>query len=176
MSATIGEPRDLCRRLGLTRVVKIPVPDKFAETTSGRRLVVINKMEDEDIPARLEAAIATVLRRHPKSVWLCASKSEATKMRELVSEWLNESGFVGHQTWILSSLGDEIERFKRASSGHLGRGAGLLRYLQHVGALPHREPVAHERTQSRRQPALRLGDERAAHRRDASRLREVSDR
>jgi len=119
MSATIGEPRDLCRRLGLTRIVKIPIPNEFAETTSGRRLVVINRMEDEDIPARLEAAIIAALRRHPKSVWLCASKLEAAKMQQLVSEWLNANGFVGHQTWRLSNLGDEIEHFKRASRGHL---------------------------------------------------------
>jgi len=119
MSATIGEPSDLCRRLGTMKIEKIPVPSYVAEATSGRRFIVINRMEDRDVPERVKAAIVTALRRRPKSVWMCTSKTEASKLRAIVNELLGGEGFVGHQTWVLSSLGDEIDQFKRAENGHL---------------------------------------------------------
>ena len=119
MSATIGEPSDLCRRLGTKRIEKIPVPQEFSEATSGRRFIIMNRIDDKDIPERLQTAILTSLRKCPKSVWMCTSGPEAEKFRQIVSTWLNENGLVGHQTWLLSSLGDEIDQFKRAKSGHL---------------------------------------------------------
>jgi len=119
MSATIGEPSDLCRRLGTKRIEKISVPKKFSESTSGRRFIVMNRIEEKDIPVRLQATILAVLRKCPKSVWLCTSKTNAEKTRQVISEWLNQNGFVGHQSWLLSSLGDEIDQFKKANKGHL---------------------------------------------------------
>jgi hypothetical protein len=119
MSATIGESSDLCRRLGTKKIEKIPVPQEFSETTSGRRFIVMNRIEDKDLPKRLQFAILTALQNCPKSVWMCTSVPEAEKFRQIVSEWLNKNRFVGHQTWLLSSLGDEIDQFKRAKSGHL---------------------------------------------------------
>jgi hypothetical protein len=118
MSATIGDPSDLRRRLGTKQIEKIPIPEKFSEVTSGRRFIVMNRIE-EDLPLRLQAAIITALRKCPKSVWLCTSKAKAEEMKEIISEWLNKNGFVGHQTWVLSSLGDEIDHFKQAQEGHL---------------------------------------------------------
>jgi hypothetical protein len=119
MSATIGDPADLSRQLGTRPISKIPVPPEFAETTSGRRLILMNRLNEEDIPLRLQKGILTALRKHPKSVWLCASGADATKYNGVVSAWLNANGMVGHRTWILTSLGDEIEQFKAASTGHL---------------------------------------------------------
>jgi hypothetical protein len=119
VSATIGEPSDLSRRLGVKPIVKIPVEPQFTARTSGRRLVVMNRIEDADIPPRLSLAILSALAIHPKSVWLCASRAEATKYQAAVSEWLNKNSFVGHPTWLLSALGDEIDDFKAATQGHL---------------------------------------------------------
>ncbi|HDY87775.1 MAG TPA: DEAD/DEAH box helicase, partial [bacterium] len=119
MSATIGEPSDLSRRLGIKKIEKIPVPQKFSETTIGRRLIVMNRIEDEDLPERLQVAIIAALRKCPKSVWLCTSKAEAEKYKQVISEWLNESGLIGHPTWVLSNLGNEIDSFKKAKAGHL---------------------------------------------------------
>ena len=34
-------------------------------------------------------------------------------------KWLNSNGIVGHQSWILTSLGGEVDEFKRAAQGHL---------------------------------------------------------
>jgi len=119
VSATIGDPSDLSRRLGVKKIVKIPVPPRYAEKTFGRRLVIMNRIEDKDLPVRLQAAILTVLRIHPKSVWLCSSTAEAAKFKDIVLKWLDENGLAGHPSWILTSLGDEIDQFKKSSQGHL---------------------------------------------------------
>ncbi|MBF8264207.1 MAG: Rad3-related DNA helicase [Dehalococcoidia bacterium] len=119
MSATIGQPSDLCRRLGTKRIEKIPVPEEFSQATVGRRLIVMNRIEDDDIPTRLQAAILAALKKCPKSVWMCTSRVQAEKFRTMVSEWLSKNGVTGDQTWLLSNLGDEIDQFKVAKNGHL---------------------------------------------------------
>jgi hypothetical protein len=119
MSATIGATPDLARRLGTRPINKISIPDKYAASTYGRRMIVMNKIEDADIPDRLARAIFVALKVHPKSVWLCASATEADRYREAVRVWLKANGFEGHPMWTLTSLGDEIDQFKRAPAGHL---------------------------------------------------------
>lgn len=119
MSATIGDPTDLSRRLGVGDIAKIPTPSEYAEKTFGRRLVIMNRIEDGDIPSRQQAAILAALRIHPKSVWLCSSKIEANRIREIVSNWLDSNGLTGQPTWILTPLGEEIDHFKRSPQGHL---------------------------------------------------------
>ena len=119
MSATIGDTADLARRLGTQPIIKIPIPVEHSTTTYGRRMLVINKIEDLDIPERLAAAILTALRIHPKSVWLCSGRSDAEHYCNAVTEWLNANGLEGHPTWMLTSLGDEIDEFKQAPIGHL---------------------------------------------------------
>ena len=57
MSATIGDTADLARRLGTQPIIKIPIPVEHSTTTYGRRMLVINKIEDLDIPGRLAVAI-----------------------------------------------------------------------------------------------------------------------
>lgn len=119
MSATIGDPADLARRLGTRPATRLAVPEELAASTQGRRLIVMNRIEEEDIPARLQKAILAALSIHPKSVWLCSSRAEAEHFQKIVMEWLNAHGYVGHPFWLLTSLGDEIEQFKTAPKGHL---------------------------------------------------------
>ena len=120
MSATIGDPEDLARRLGTRPIQKIPVPAEFADRSSGRRLIVMNRTNDDsDIPDRMSLALLKAIRAHPKSVWLCASEREAIHIRRVVKKWLKKNQCIGHQTWILTPLGDEIDQFRRASAGHL---------------------------------------------------------
>jgi len=118
-SATIGDPGDLSRRLGVGNISRIPVLAEYADKTFGRRLIVMNHSSAEDIPPRLEAVILAALRIHPKSVWLCSSRAEAIRLRKSVSKGLQSEGFVGHRTWLLTPLGDEIDEFKRSPRGHL---------------------------------------------------------
>ena len=119
MSATIGDPSDLGRRLGVRNIKKIPVPQEDVESTFGRRLILMNRVDEGDIPLRLGAAILTALRNHPKSVWLCSSVDSAAKFQKVVMEWLEKNQFVGHPFWILTPEGDEIEEFKQSATGHL---------------------------------------------------------
>lgn len=119
LSATVGDSGDLSRRLGVNVITKIPVSPEYAEKTSGRRLVVMNRIEDKDIPSRLAAVIFAALRIHPKSVWLCSSETDAQKYQAAVSKWLDANGMVGHPTWLLAPLGDEIDQFKASPNGHL---------------------------------------------------------
>lgn len=120
MSATIGDPGDLARRLGTRPIKKIPIDPKQGETTSGRRLIVMNRTSEEGkIPERMAAALLEALRLHPKSLWLCNSDADARKWKEVVTKWLSTSSMEGHPTWLLTSLGDEVDQFRRAASGHL---------------------------------------------------------
>ena len=119
MSATVGDPADLSRRLGVRNIVKIPILPEYAEKTFGRRLIVMNRIEEDDIPSRLQAVILAALHIHAKSVWLCSSGADATKFQAIVSEWLNSNGLVGQPMWILTPLGDEIDQFKQSPQGHL---------------------------------------------------------
>lgn len=118
MSATIGDPADLARRLGTNAITKLPLEAEAYETL-GRRLIVLNPDDQEDIPDRLAQVVLAALQIQPKSVWLCASKSDAEAYQSLVAPWLESNGFRGHQTWLLSPMGDEIDDFKAATSGHL---------------------------------------------------------
>ena len=119
MSATIGDQGDLGRRIGVRNIEKVPVPQEDAESTFGRRLLLMNRLDEGDIPQRLGAAILTALRIHPKSVWLCSSVDSAAKFQKLVMEWLEKNQLIGHPSWILTPEGDEIEDFKQSATGHL---------------------------------------------------------
>ena len=120
MSATIGDPGDLARRLGTRPIQKIPIPARFADRSSGRRLIVMNRTNDDsNVPGRMALALLSAIRAHPKSVWLCTSESEASRLCTAVEMWLEGHECTGHPTWILTPLGDEIDQFRRASAGHL---------------------------------------------------------
>jgi len=119
MSATVGDPGDLSRRLGVKPIKKIPVLSEYSEKTFGRRFVVMNRIEDEAIPERLGKVFFAALSIHPKSVWLCSSEAVARRYQIAVSQWLDRTGLSGHPSWILSPLGDEIDQFKKSNKGHL---------------------------------------------------------
>lgn len=118
-SATIGDAGDLARRLGTHQITKVEVAREHRETTYGRRLLVMNTSEHRTIPERMGRVILAALAVHPKSVWLCASKSDALAWRQAVTAWLNEHGHLNPRTWLLTSLGNEIDEFKSAQAGHL---------------------------------------------------------
>ena len=79
-SATIGEPADLCRRLGVRKIVKMAIPPDHSQRTSGRRLIVMNRIEDRDLPERLQHAFLVSLRRTPKSIWMFSSRAVESRV------------------------------------------------------------------------------------------------
>ena len=119
MSATIGDPADLARRLGTEPIVKLPVGAEQSAETYGRRLLVLNPDDPAAIPGRLDAVMLAALRIQPKSLWLCSSKPDAERFRTEVTAWLEANGLPSGPSWLLSSLGDELDRFKAAGAGHL---------------------------------------------------------
>lgn len=116
MSATIGDPADLSRRLGTKKVLKISENNKSQET-SGRRLIVM--VAEKDGSNRLEKSILSALKILPKSLWICNSKINADKHAENFPKWLEECGVGKQKSWILTSLGNEMNEFKKSSDGHL---------------------------------------------------------
>ena len=82
-------------------------------------MLIMNRFATGFPSDRLSAIVQAALRVHPKSLWLCSSRLEADRTKRSVVEWLNSNGFVGHPTWTLTSLGNEIDDFKRAPAGHL---------------------------------------------------------
>ncbi len=119
MSATIGDPSDIARRLGVRSITKIPVTADLANATPGRRLIVANRTnDDKDIPTRMQAALLTAIRTHSKSLWLCSSETEALHFQTAVGDWLQRNKLT-HPSWLLTALGDEIDQFRTAKAGHL---------------------------------------------------------
>jgi hypothetical protein len=119
MSATIGDPADLARRLGTLPITKLPISVEYSSATYGRRLLVLNRDDSTTISPRLEEIILAALRIQPKSLWLCSSKADAERFQQVATEWLNARGLPSGPSWLLSSLGDEIDQFKSAPAGHL---------------------------------------------------------
>ncbi|MEU4321435.1 helicase C-terminal domain-containing protein [Nocardia fluminea] len=119
LSATIGNPADLARRLGTKPIVKLPLESGIATETYGRRLIVLNPDDSADFPLHLQRVVIAALRVQPKSVWLCASKKDAEEFKASITLWLKAMGLPDGPTWLLSNLGDEIDQFKSSPTGHL---------------------------------------------------------
>ena len=119
MSATIGDAGDLARRLGVRKIKKIDVDPETTSLSIGRRLVVMNSNHGGDVFDAVGPVILAALKKHPKSVWLCSSRNEASKYKTVVTSWLEENGLGSNSIWLLTPEGDEIDEFKRSASGHL---------------------------------------------------------
>lgn len=118
MSATVGDPADLARRLGTAPIMPVAIDDEHAHATYGRRLVVINS-DNELFGGRTQGVLRKTLENLPKSLWLCASHADAEEIRTLFEDWLGSNAMGDHPTWRLSSEGPELEQFKQAPAGHL---------------------------------------------------------
>ena len=121
MSATIGDSGDLARRLGVNAIKKIEIDEGTSAVPTGRRLILMNRSQenDNDLVDEVGPLISAALRKQPKSVWLCSSRVEASKLMETVRKWLKDENLGTQPMWLLTSEGDEIDRFKESSSGHL---------------------------------------------------------
>jgi hypothetical protein len=121
LSATIGDPADLQRRLGSGPIAKIG--SDTAAPTLGRRLIVANNDidagENELLPTRVARVVLDSLRIQPKALWLCASRAQADTWRQTIPAWLTANGLPEVPIWELGTMGDEMERFRTAPAGHL---------------------------------------------------------
>ena len=121
LSATIGNPADLQRRLGCGLITKIG-SDADAPTL-GRRMIVLNNDvdagDDELLPERVASVVLEALRLQPKALWLCASRAQVERWMEVIRPWLVTHGLPDGPIWQLGPLGDEMDRFRNAPAGHL---------------------------------------------------------
>ncbi len=118
MSATIGNPADLSRRLGSGPITRLDIDGAQTAETYGRRMLLMNP-GGEDGQERAWDLIQTALEVHPKCLWLCTSDLHASTAQEellerLEARWI-DPGYVAQ----LSSEGEELANFKQADRGHL---------------------------------------------------------
>jgi hypothetical protein len=118
MSATIGNPADLARRLGSRPMTKLDIAGDQADETYGRRMIIMNPGGDDGYERSWEV-IETALEAHPKCLWLCVSKLHADTAQQELLEWLEARGIDPGYVASLSSDGDELTIFKDAVRGHL---------------------------------------------------------
>lgn len=91
LSATLGRPGDLQRRLGTYPIATIDTPAELCTATTGRRTFLLNPSSNESLSdvvvdfalAQTDAAAADGPGR---AVWLCASNSEADDVEALLRE------------------------------------------------------------------------------------------
>lgn len=116
MSATIGDPADLSRRLGTERIEMVEVDSAYGAQTMGRRMVVLDA---EDGQPRNRAALSTALGIRQKGLWLCPSASQVQSARGEIAAEAQRLGLVTAPQWTLSRTGNEVEQFRGAEVGHL---------------------------------------------------------
>jgi len=91
LSATLGSPGDLQRRLGTYPVATIDTPRELCTTTTGRRTFLVNpgsddRFSDEVLRFALEQVEAAATDGPGRAAWLCASNSEADQVEAALSE------------------------------------------------------------------------------------------
>jgi hypothetical protein len=116
MSATIGDPADLSRRLGTQRIEMVEVDPAAGSQTLGRRMVVLDAEEQQP---RNHAALSAALGIRQKGLWLCPSNSEVQRLRGEVASDAQQLGLPAAPQWTLTRVGNEVEQFRAADAGHL---------------------------------------------------------
>ncbi|MFF2549430.1 helicase C-terminal domain-containing protein [Nocardia sp. NPDC058058] len=118
LSATLGQPGDLQRRLGVRSVETIETPEKLRTASTGRRLFLINPYVNEPTePDALQFALDQAQAARDdgpgRVAWLCASNHEA----DLLEIHLRERDF---DTFRLGSGDDaELDTWRESTGGHL---------------------------------------------------------
>jgi hypothetical protein len=91
LSATLGRPGDLQRRLGTHPIVTIDTPADLCTATTGRRTFLLNPssgepLSDAVLGFALDQTNAAVADGPGRAAWLCASNSEADEVEALLRD------------------------------------------------------------------------------------------
>lgn len=89
MSATIGRPGDLQRRLGTKKIVSLDTPSELRTTSTGRRTFVLNPVDlsafsEPVLDFALQQAQAAVADGPGRVAWLCASTYDADELERIL--------------------------------------------------------------------------------------------
>jgi hypothetical protein len=89
LSATLGRPGDVQRRLGTYPIATIDTPPELCTATTGRRTFLLNPnsseaLSDEVLDFVLEQTDAAVADGPGRAAWLCASNNEADEVETVL--------------------------------------------------------------------------------------------
>jgi hypothetical protein len=89
LSATLGRPGDLQRRLGTNPIATIDTPAELCTATTGRRTFLVNPssseaLSDKVLDFALEQASAAIADGPGRAAWLCASNNEADEVETVL--------------------------------------------------------------------------------------------
>ena len=116
MSATIGDPADLSRRLGTQRIEMIDIDPAVGTQSLGRRLVILDPASDQD---RSQAAVRAGLAVRQKALWMCPSRADVESTRGEVAALDADLGLPPAPQWTVTGTGEEVEPFRSSTTGHL---------------------------------------------------------
>src|SRR5260370_26528227 len=77
MSATVGHPEDLRRRIGCGPVVKVT---SVAAPRQGQRWIAFSASAREQEPEEVAPELRPLLQKERKALWLCARRATATRL------------------------------------------------------------------------------------------------
>jgi hypothetical protein len=116
MSATIGDPADLSRRLGTQRIEMIDIDPAVGGQSLGRRLVVLDPTVEQD---RSQAAVRAGMAVRQKALWMCPSRADVQSTRRDVAALDVDLGLPPAPQWTVTGTGEDVEPFRSSSTGHL---------------------------------------------------------
>jgi hypothetical protein len=117
LSATLGLPDDLSRRIGIPFIKSVPIPARYRVAVPGKRLLLFpdtNARESE-----LELLAIEMAQRLKRSVWLCSSANEARIYAKKLEDSLKTKGVFDQPIFIARARAEEIDQFVDAKTGHL---------------------------------------------------------
>ncbi|MEC3952902.1 helicase C-terminal domain-containing protein [Nocardia sp. CDC153] len=118
LSATIGEPGDLQRRLGVQRITAIETPEELRTASTGRRTFLISPLTDEPSESEamefaLDQASAAQCDGPGRVAWLCASHYEADKVESRLE---TESSAIYR---LRAGDDTQLDAWRASEGGHL---------------------------------------------------------
>lgn len=113
LSATLGASGELERSFGVARIQRVPVPEEWSRTGSGRRFFVFPDLADFESTTKYDGAALTLaaIRRADKRLVLTPSQAEAEKIADELQLGTHERFDV--------KLGDDFSSFREAGRGTL---------------------------------------------------------
>lgn len=117
LSATIGLPDDLSRRIGIPSIKSVPIPARYRLAVPGKRLLLFPDTDARE--GELEILALEMAQRLKRSVWLCSSGNEARLHAKKLQDSLQAKGISDQPIFIAKARAEEIDQFVDAEAGHL---------------------------------------------------------
>jgi Type III restriction enzyme, res subunit/Helicase C-terminal domain len=117
LSATIGLPDDLSRRIGIPNIKSVPLEARYRLAVPGKRLLLFPDSEARE--KEMEALALDAASKLRRSVWLCSSGNEAALWSKKLQDFIQAKGITDQPIFIAKARAEEIDQFVDAKAGHL---------------------------------------------------------